>query len=43
MPPTTKEKIAIAIGSGMLATGLLTSFQPPSQDAHERQSQRTQQ
>jgi hypothetical protein len=35
---TTKEKVAIAISSGMLATGLITAFQPPSQDVRERQS-----
>jgi hypothetical protein len=43
MAVTTKEKVAIAISSGMLATGLLTSFQPPSHDAADRQSRQAQQ
>lgn len=42
MPMTIKEKVAIAISSGMLATGLIASLQPPAQDAHKRQSRQLQ-
>lgn len=42
MPMTIKERVVIAISSGMLATGLVASFQPPSQDPHERQSRQLQ-
>ena len=42
--PSTKEKVAILVSSGILATGLFTAFQPPSpSDTSENHDQQTQQ
>ncbi len=43
MPSSGREKVAIGLTSAVLAIGAITYLQPPSNDARERERQRTQQ
>ena len=43
MASSGREKVAIGLTSAVLAIGAVTYLQPPSNDARERERQRTQQ